>query len=125
MMIFHGFLQKLHDLGRAFKMAGAANANLNDQHNLYLCQNFFLEEIADGVRGNGMKAIIYRYTHTLLTFAHTEGSPKLNLVAKVVFGDQILKLFYYLTRSFDVAGASDTNCNFHNFIPLTFNKVLI
>jgi hypothetical protein len=65
-----------------------------------------------------VEGVIYRYTYALLTLAHAEGAAKLYLVAKAVLDDQILKLLYYLTGTLDVAGASDTNCNFkHNILP--------
>ena len=63
-----------------------------------------------------MEGVIERYAYALLTLAHAVGAAKLHLVAKIVFADQILKLLYYLTRALDVAGASDTNCNFNHII---------
>ena len=69
-----------------------------------------------------MEGVIHRYTYALLALAHAEGAAKLYLVAEIVFSDQILKLLYYLTRTLDVAGASDTNCNFkHNIFPLNIH----
>ena len=59
-----------------------------------------------------MEGIIDRYTYALLALAHAEGAAKLYLVAEIVFSDQILKLLYYLTRTLDVAGASDTSSSF-------------
>jgi hypothetical protein len=70
-----------------------------------------------------MEGVIYRYTYALLTLAHAEGAAKLYLIAEIILGNQILKLLYYLTRTLDVAGASDTNCNFkHNILPLLIHK---
>ena len=73
-----------------------------------------------------MEGVIDRYTYALLTLAHAEGAAKLYLVAEVVFGNQMLKLLYHLARTLDVAGASDTNCNFkHYFLPLNIYNFLI
>ena len=70
-----------------------------------------------------MEGVIDRYAYTLLAFAHTEGATKLNLISELVFCDQILELFYYLAGTLDVAGASDTNCNFkHIIFPLLIRK---
>jgi hypothetical protein len=60
-----------------------------------------------------MKFIVDSNTHALLAITHTERSAKLNLVADIVFSNEILKLFNDLTGSFNVAGATDTNSNFH------------
>ena len=66
-----------------------------------------------------MESIVYSYAHTLLTFAHAEGAAELYLLAESVLQNEMLKLLNYLTGAFDMAGASDTNCNFyHEFIPL-------
>jgi hypothetical protein len=66
-----------------------------------------------------MEGVIYRYTYALLTSAHAEGAAKLYLITEIVFSDQILKLLYYLTRTLDMAGASDANRNFkHTVLPL-------
>ena len=70
-----------------------------------------------------MEGVIDRYAYALLTLAHAEGAAKLHLITEIVFSDQILKLFYYLTRTLDVAGASDTNCNFkHDILPHNYNE---
>ena len=64
-----------------------------------------------------MKGSVNRNANTLLAVAKAKGSAKVYLVAYVVLGNQILKLFYYLTGSLNVAGASNTYCNLHNFFP--------
>ena len=70
-----------------------------------------------------MEGVIYRYAYALLTLAHAKGSAELYLVADIILGNQILNLLYYLTRTLDVTGASDTNCNFkHNILPLLIHK---
>ena len=71
-----------------------------------------------------MEIVVYRNADTLLTFAHAKGSAKLYLITEPVGRDQILKLFNHLTGAFDVAGASDANCNFH-FRYLPFRHSII
>ena len=71
-----------------------------------------------------MEGVIYRYTYTLLAFAHAEGAAQLDLIADIVIGDKVLKLLYDLTRSLDMAGTSDTNRDFkHDTIPLNVLKI--
>ena len=106
-------------------MARRANTNLNEQHILYLCENFFSEELPYVLGSNGMEGDIDRYTYALLTLAHAEGATKLYFIAEIILGNQILKLLYYLTRTLDVAGASNTNRNFkHNILPHNIYFVL-
>ena len=62
-----------------------------------------------------MKFFIHRNANTLLAFSHAEGAAELYLISEVVFRYQILKLLYYLTRAFDMAGAADAYCDFHVF----------
>lgn len=62
-----------------------------------------------------MEIIVNRYANALLTFTHTEGAAKLDLVAEVVVGNKLLKLLYDLSGSFNVARAADTYCDFHCF----------
>ena len=82
---------------------------------LYLCENFVIEELCNAFGSYGMKGVIYGYAYALLALAHAEGTGKLNLFAKVVVRDKLLKLLYHLARALDVAGASNTNCDFkHN-----------
>ena len=82
---------------------------------LYLCENFVIEELYNVIGGYGMEGVIYGYAYTLLALAHTEGAGKLNLFTKVVVRNKLLKLLYHLARALDVAGASNTNCDFkHN-----------
>ena len=65
-----------------------------------------------------MEGIVDGYAYALLTLAHAEDAAELHLVAETVFGYQTLKLLDHLTRTLDVAGASDTNCNFkQNILP--------
>ena len=65
-----------------------------------------------------MEGVIDRYADALLALAHAEGAAQLNLVSKVIFGDQILELLDDLAGALDVAGASDTICNFKlNILP--------
>ena len=82
---------------------------------LYLCENFVIEELCNAFGSYGMEGVIYGYAYTLLALAHAKGAGKLNLFAKVVIRDKLLKLLYHLARALDVAGASNTNCDFkHN-----------
>ena len=69
-----------------------------------------------------MEGVIHRHTYSLLTLTHTESAAKLYLITYIVLGDQILKLLYHLTRTFNVAGASNTNRNSeHNILPLNIH----
>jgi hypothetical protein len=66
-----------------------------------------------------MEGIVYRNANALLALTHAEGSAKLNLLTEIVFRNKILKLLYYLARTLNVAGATDTNRDFkHNILPL-------
>ena len=65
-----------------------------------------------------MEGVIDGYADALLALAHAEGAAQLNLVSKVVFGDQILELLNDLAGALDVAGATDTNSNFKHDIYL-------
>ena len=63
-----------------------------------------------------MEGIVNCYAYTLLALTHTEGAAELYLLTKIILSDEILKLLYYLARALDMAGATDTNCDFkHNF----------
>ena len=73
---------------------------------------------------NLQKYIIHTHANTLLTLSHAESSAKFYLFSKIVFGDQILKLFYHLTGTFDVAGTTDTNRNFQTGKDLFLDKFL-
>ena len=88
---------------------------------LYLCENFVIEELNNVLGGYGVEGVVYGYTYTLLALTHAEGAGKLNLFAKVVVRDKLLKLLYYLAGALNVAGATDTNCDFkHSVLPLLF-----
>ena len=118
-MLLNGALKQLHDFLRAAKVAGGADANLNEYHGLYLGKHFGVEEIGNGIGGNGEEGVVDGNANTLLALAHAEGSAEIYLVADVVFGDQLLELLDDLARALDVAGASDTNSDFkHNSLPL-------
>jgi hypothetical protein len=64
-----------------------------------------------------VKSVVYRNANATLTVAKAECSAKLYLLSEAMLCNQTLKLFYNLARTLDVAGASDTYCNFHNLIP--------
>ena len=93
---------------------------------LYLCNNFFSEEGTYCVGSYGEEFTVYSYTYTLLALTHAEGASKLYLISEIVFSNQALELFYYLARTFDVTGASDTNCDFkHDIIPLVLHYISV
>ena len=64
-----------------------------------------------------MNSVVYHNAYALLTLAETERSAKLYLIVELVLFDQRLDLLNYLTRAFDMAGASYTYCNLHKFNP--------
>jgi hypothetical protein len=85
---------------------------------LHLSQNFLGKELANVLGRNGMEGIIHGDAYALLALTHAEGAAQLYLIADLVLGNEILQLLYDLTRTLDMAGASDTNSNFkHNLLP--------
>ena len=60
-----------------------------------------------------MESIVNHYTNTFLASAQAKCAAELNLFFKVVFCYK----FYNLTRTFDVARAAYTYCDFHFFTP--------
>ena len=91
-IFLHGFFKKLYNIFGALEVARRADTNLNEQHILYLCQNFFSEEISYVFGSNGVEGVIYRYTYAFLTFTHAEGAAKLNLITEIILSYYILKL---------------------------------
>ena len=61
-----------------------------------------------------MEHLVHGDANTLLALSHAEGTAQLYLVTEVMLGDEALKLGYDLARALDVAGATDTNDNFHH-----------
>ena len=61
-----------------------------------------------------MEDLVHGDTNTLLALTHAEGTAQLYLVPEVMLGDEALKLGYDLARALNVAGATDTNDNFHH-----------
>ena len=51
-----------------------------------------------------MKGVIYRYAYALLAVSQAKRSAQINLSLQVVFTDQALQIFYYLTGAFNMAG---------------------
>ena len=88
---------------------------------LDLCQYFVLEEIANCFGRNGMECFVNGDAYTLLAVTEAESTSEFYLITDIVFGDQLLELFYDLTGSFDVAGTSDANCDLHKLIPRILN----
>ena len=121
MIFLYGFLQKLHNFGRAFKMAGATHANLND-HILHLSLNAVLEELINSLRGNGVELLVDGHAYALLALADAEGAAHLNLITEVILSDESLKALYNESGTFDVAGTADTNNNFHFDISFGLSK---
>ena len=114
-----GILHKLNYFLGAFKMAGRTYTDLNKQHFLHPCQNFFGEEFLNGFGRNGEKLLVYGYANTLLALAHAEGAAKVYLISYVVICDKLLDSLNYLARALYMAGASDTYCDLnHNNLPL-------
>ena len=91
--------KKLNYILRPLEVTGGAYTNLNDNHILNLCKNFVSEELVNSVGGYGIEGIVDRNTYALLALTHTERAAKLNLFAKLVLRNKILKLFNNLTRS--------------------------
>ena len=55
-----------------------------------------------------MEGVIDGHANALLALAHAEGAAQLNLVSKVVFGDQILELLDNLAGALDEAGRPES-----------------
>ena len=77
---------------------------------LYLCHDLVFKECLYVFGSNGVEIVVKGNAYALLAFAHAESAAEGNLISDVVFIDQALKLFYDLTRTFNVAGAADANC---------------
>ena len=113
-------LQKFYDRGRTLDVAGGTDTNLNKQHGLYLCQNFVGKKFVNCFGRYGMEYAVNCYANALLALTQAECASEIYLVAKIVVGDQLLKLFYYLTGSFDVAATTDAYNDFHVFSSQSF-----
>jgi hypothetical protein len=61
-----------------------------------------------------MEGVVHGNAHTLLALAHAEGAAQLYLLTEVMLGNEALELLYDLARALDVAGATDTNCDFQH-----------
>ena len=77
---------------------------------LYLCHYLIIEEFFYVCGGNGVEIAVKCNAYALLAFAHTKSTAESNFVGDVVFVDQTLELFYYLTGTLDVAGTADAYC---------------
>ena len=51
-----------------------------------------------------MERIIYGHADAFLALSHTESTAKIHLVAEIILGDKVLKLFHYMTGTFNVTG---------------------
>ena len=67
-----------------------------------------------------MERIVHRHANTLLALTHAEGAAKLDAILQLVLCDQSLKLLYDQTRTLDVAGATNANCDFEHDDFLSF-----
>ena len=65
-----------------------------------------------------MNNVIHGHAYTLLTVAHAERAGKLDLVAEIVIGDQLLKRFNDLAGALHVAGRADANGDPHQIYTL-------
>jgi hypothetical protein len=115
-IFFNRAFKQFYNLRGALQVTGGSHTNLNEQHNLHLCQNLVCEELANGFGSYRMEGVVNGYANAHLAFTHAKGTAKLYFIGKIVFGNQILQLLYYLARALDVAGATDANCNFKHFI---------
>lgn len=106
--VLYCILKKLNEPFRAFEVAGGADTNLNYHKSSYLRKNVLLKKLIYRVGAYGInlasELVFNGNADTLLTFAHAECSAKLNLIGNIVFVNEILELFDYLTGAFDVAG---------------------
>jgi hypothetical protein len=113
MLLYSIFKQFNNRLG-SLNMTGGSHAYLDDQHSLHLGKNFACKESVNTVGGNGVNLLVNHHAYTLLAIAKTECSAKIYLVANVMLCDKLLKSLNNLTRTLDVTGTTDTNCDFHN-----------
>jgi hypothetical protein len=135
-VIVDRFVHQLNDAIRTLDMASTSDAYLNNHlmtipfclvwslcefrkarylktvcfRILYLCHYLVFEEFFYVCGGNGIEIIVKGNAYALLAFAHAESAAEGNLVSDIVFVDHTLELFYYLTGTFDVAGAADAHC---------------
>ena len=86
---------------------------------LYLCQDLFCKEFLYGFGRDRVEHLIHGYADALLALTHAEGAAQLYLIANVMLGNELLKRGNDLAGALNVAGATDTNDNFHHdCIPL-------
>ena len=81
------------------------------------------EKFAECFGRNREHFVIDRDRNTGLASAHAESGTKRYRVLELVFGNQALQTFYDLTRTFQVARAADTYCDFYNNNPLCILRV--
>ena len=86
---------------------------------LYLCQNLFCKEFLYGFGRNRVEYLVHSDADALLALTHAESTAQLHLVANVMLCNKLLERGYDLAGALNVAGATDTNNNFHHdCIPL-------
>ena len=82
---------------------------------LQLLEDIFLEEFLCAFGRNREELVVPHDAHPLLTLAHAEGAGKFHFVFQMVFTDQFLNLQNDLTRTLQMAGATDASSDFHDF----------
>ena len=86
---------------------------------LHLFKHVFIKKFINSIGGHRKEFIIDSDAYSLLTLTHTKSTRKFYFIAEIIFADKILKLLNDLARTFDVAGTSDTNRDFHaDVLPL-------
>ena len=63
-----------------------------------------------------MECVVEKHTNPLLTISEAKRAAKFDLVANIILGNQILKLFNDITRALNVTTTSNTNNYFHKTI---------
>ena len=51
-----------------------------------------------------MERIIYGYADAFLALSHTESTAEIHLIAEIILSNKLLKLFHYMTGTFNVTG---------------------
>ena len=92
-----GIFKELNNLGRSLEIARRSNTDLNDKHNLYLCQYLVCEKVANSLGAYRVESVVNGNANTLLTVSKAERTAKLYFVFNAVRGDKALKLLNDLT----------------------------
>ena len=84
-IFFNGAFKQFYNLRGALQVTRGSHANLNEQHNLHLCQNFVCEELVNGFGSYGVEGVVNGYANAHLAFAHAKCATKLYFITKIVF----------------------------------------